>query len=87
MKIVLAMGWALLAMGAVAAESAVQPRAVTEALRHDSDDPAIWINPADPAASLVVGTHSHVPTADAQILNGGTAFPSKMVAFELKPCL
>ena len=25
-------------------------------------------------ASLVVGTHSHVPTADAQILNGGTAY-------------
>ncbi len=28
----------------------------------------------DGRASLVVGTHSHVPTADAQILNGGTAF-------------
>src|SRR5262249_32310526 len=28
----------------------------------------------DARASLVVGTHSHVPTADAQILPGGTAF-------------
>jgi len=28
----------------------------------------------DGRASLVVGSHSHVPTADAQILNGGTAF-------------
>jgi len=28
----------------------------------------------DGRASLVVGTHTHVPTADAQILNGGTAF-------------
>jgi metallophosphoesterase (TIGR00282 family) len=28
----------------------------------------------DGRASLVVGTHSHVPTADAQILNGGTAY-------------
>src|SRR4051812_5445934 len=28
----------------------------------------------DGRASLVVGTHSHVPTADAQILPGGTAF-------------
>ena len=28
----------------------------------------------DGRASLVVGTHSHVPTADCQILNGGTAF-------------
>ena len=28
----------------------------------------------DGRASLVVGTHSHVPTADARILSGGTAF-------------
>jgi metallophosphoesterase (TIGR00282 family) len=30
----------------------------------------------DGRASLVVGTHTHVPTADAQILSGGTAFQS-----------
>jgi 3-phytase len=34
----------------------LQPRVVTEAVRHDSDDPAIWLNPEDPAASLVLGT-------------------------------
>lgn len=34
----------------------VAPRVVTEAVRHDADDPAIWINPADPAQSLVLGT-------------------------------
>jgi metallophosphoesterase (TIGR00282 family) len=28
----------------------------------------------DGRASLVVGTHTHVPTGDAQILNGGTAY-------------
>jgi metallophosphoesterase (TIGR00282 family) len=28
----------------------------------------------DGRASLVVGSHSHIPTADAQILNGGTAY-------------
>ncbi|MGG7643834.1 TIGR00282 family metallophosphoesterase [Rhodovulum sp. YNF3179] len=28
----------------------------------------------DGRASLVVGTHTHVPTADAQILSGGTAY-------------
>ena len=28
----------------------------------------------DGRASLVVGTHTHVPTADSQILNGGTAY-------------
>ena len=30
----------------------------------------------DGRASLVVGTHSHVPTADAQVLPGGTAYQS-----------
>ena len=28
----------------------------------------------DGRASLVVGTHTHIPTADAQILPGGTAY-------------
>jgi calcineurin-like phosphoesterase len=28
----------------------------------------------DGRVSLVVGTHSHIPTADAQILPGGTAY-------------
>lgn len=35
---------------------AIQPRVITEPVKHDTDDPAIWINPADPARSLVVGT-------------------------------
>jgi calcineurin-like phosphoesterase len=30
----------------------------------------------DGRASLVVGTHTHQPTADHQILNGGTAYMS-----------
>ncbi|MGB7270659.1 MAG: TIGR00282 family metallophosphoesterase [Albidovulum sp.] len=30
----------------------------------------------DGRASMVVGTHTHVPTADAQIMNGGTAYLS-----------
>lgn len=34
----------------------VQPRVVTEPVRHDSDDPAIWIHPRDLSASLVIGT-------------------------------
>lgn len=34
----------------------IQPRVVSEAVDHDSDDPAIWINRADPTASLVLGT-------------------------------
>lgn len=34
----------------------LKPLIVTDSLKHDSDDPAIWINPADPAQSLIVGT-------------------------------
>jgi 3-phytase len=34
----------------------VRPAVVTEAVQYDTDDPAVWINPANPAQSLVVGT-------------------------------
>jgi len=31
----------------------------------------VW---SDGRASMVVGSHTHIPTADAQILEGGTAY-------------
>jgi 3-phytase len=34
----------------------VQPAVVTDPVPHDTDDPAIWLNPTDPARSLIVGT-------------------------------
>ncbi|WP_439584891.1 phytase [Dyadobacter bucti] len=34
----------------------VKPLYVTDTVAHDTDDPAVWINPADPAASLIIGT-------------------------------
>jgi len=34
----------------------VQPEVITEAVLHDTDDPAIWINEADPSQSLILGT-------------------------------
>jgi 3-phytase len=34
----------------------VQPRVITDFAKHDTDDPAIWLHPSDPAQSLVVGT-------------------------------
>lgn len=34
----------------------IQPVVITDTVRHDTDDPAIWINPADPAKSLLIGT-------------------------------
>jgi 3-phytase len=47
---------ALATAGSFAADAVVRPRVVTEPVRHDTDDPAIWIDAANPAASLVIGT-------------------------------
>lgn len=35
---------------------AIKPTVVTQPTPHDTDDPAIWINPADATQSLVIGT-------------------------------
>ena len=34
----------------------VKPRVVTTQARYDTDDPAIWVHPTDPAQSLILGT-------------------------------
>ena len=41
----------------------LKPRVVTEATKHDTDDPAIWINRANPAESLILGTDKNVDGA------------------------
>lgn len=46
-----------------AKNAAVQPRVITEAVKHDTDDPAIWVNRADPAQSLIIGTDKNVDGA------------------------
>lgn len=35
---------------------AIQPVYITDSVPHDTDDPAVWINTADPSKSLVIGT-------------------------------
>ena len=37
-------------------DSIVKPAVVTELVQYDTDDPAIWVNPKDSSASLVLGT-------------------------------
>ena len=37
-------------------KDAVKPTVVTQALPHDTDDPAIWINPSDATKSIIIGT-------------------------------
>lgn len=41
----------------------IQPRVITEPVRHDSDDPAIWIHPTAPEKSLIVATDKHTDGA------------------------
>ena len=45
---------------APASPAALRPTLVTERVVHDTDDPAIWINAADPSRSLVIGTDKNV---------------------------
>jgi len=35
---------------------AIKPAFVTDTVRYDTDDPAVWIHPTDPAQSLIIGT-------------------------------
>lgn len=42
-------------------ETVVQPVYVTGAVPSDSDDPAIWVHPTEPAQSLIVGTDKKDP--------------------------
>lgn len=34
----------------------IRPVVITEPVKFDSDDPAIWVNPKDPSQSLIIGT-------------------------------
>lgn len=45
------------------APDAVTPRVITEPTKHDTDDPAIWINRANPAQSLILGTDKNADGA------------------------
>lgn len=34
----------------------IEPLYISDTVAHDTDDPAVWINPADPSQSLILGT-------------------------------
>lgn len=56
------------------AVAVIKPTLVTDTVRHDSDDPAIWIDRTDRAKSLILGTDKGGDTGDGAIyvfdLNG-----------------
>ncbi|HSB16849.1 MAG TPA: phytase [Bryobacteraceae bacterium] len=37
--------------------TAIEPAVATAPVGEDPDDPAVWVNPSDPARSLVLGTN------------------------------
>ncbi|MGG5207306.1 phytase [Chryseobacterium sp. MIQD13] len=37
-------------------EKKIKPSVITETVMHDTDDPAIWINPTDASKSIIIGT-------------------------------
>jgi len=37
-------------------ENAIKPKITTQAVKHDTDDAAIWVNEEDPSQSLILGT-------------------------------
>jgi 3-phytase len=75
----------LFAVLTTAAESPLAPRVVTEQVRHDTDDPAIWINAKDPASSLVVGTDKDVDGALYVFGLDGRIVQDKVVRGLLRP--
>ena len=62
---------------ATVAADAITPVLVTEPTAVDTDDPAIWINPEDPAKSLILGTDKG---GSVYVFNlDGTIIPEKTV--------
>ncbi len=56
MRKTLALVFIFVALNSRAAEVVLSPLVVTEPVRYDTDDPAIWINAIDPDGSLIIGT-------------------------------
>ncbi|MGH8019406.1 MAG: phytase [Opitutaceae bacterium] len=65
--------------------AAVRPRLVTEKVKHDSDDPAIWIDRSDPARSLVLGTDKNSDGALYVFDLEGKIIPEKTVRGLARP--
>lgn len=47
---------------ATVAENALKPTVTTAVVPNDTDDPAIWVNPADSTQVMVIGTDKHEKT-------------------------
>lgn len=57
----------------------VKPAVITDTTKHDTDDPAIWVNAADPAQSLILGTDKDEDGALYVFDLNGKEIPGKTV--------
>ena len=48
----------------------VEPRVTTDQVGEDADDPAIWVHPADPSRSLILGTNKTLAPSGALVVFG-----------------
>jgi len=66
-------------------ESILKPVLVTEPVKHDSDDPAIWLHPTDRSQSLVIGTDKEEDGALFVFDLNGKIIPEKTVSGLKRP--
>jgi len=76
---------AALPKNTVVADAAVKPVVITEPVKHDSDDPAIWVNAKDPAQSLIIGTDKEEDGALFVFGLDGKIIPDKVVSGLKRP--
>lgn len=91
-SLALGLAWAVATHGAAAAPepprvpvAVVSPRTVTEPVRFDADDPALWIDLEDRARSLVLGTDKHSDGALYVFDLQGRIVPEKTVRGLARP--
>ena len=82
---VMTIGLMIFGTSAAASTPVVQPKIITEKVRHDSDDPAIWIDRKDPSRSLVLGTDKDADGALFAFGLDGKVLPELTIRGLLRP--
>ena len=78
-------GLMIFGTSAAASTPVLQPKIITEKVRHDSDDPAIWIDRKDPSRSLVLGTDKDADGALFAFGLDGKVLPELTIRGLLRP--
>jgi len=82
---VMTIGLMIFGTSVAASTPVVQPKIITEKVRHDSDDPAIWIDREDPSRSLVLGTDKDADGALFAFGLDGKVLPELTIRGLLRP--